>query len=81
VSQSAERPQISGHIDLRPVTQGLTIIPRAKSASRTSTGEFSRSVSSVSRRNTLKSDSGRVYAVNLVVFHVYYFGNDGKAFC
>ncbi|KAK7117596.1 hypothetical protein R3I94_022980 [Phoxinus phoxinus] len=50
MSQSAERPQISSHIDLRPVTQGLTIIPRAKSSSRTSTGEFS-------RRNTLKSDS------------------------
>ncbi|XP_077066021.1 EF-hand calcium-binding domain-containing protein 6 isoform X2 [Siphateles boraxobius] len=50
VSQSAERPQISGHIDLRPITQGLTIIPRAKSSSRTSTGEFS-------SRNALKSDS------------------------
>ncbi|RXN19617.1 EF-hand calcium-binding domain-containing 6 [Labeo rohita] len=43
-------PQMSSHIDLRPITQGLAIIPRAKSASRISTGEFS-------RRNTIKSDS------------------------
>ncbi|XP_048014418.1 EF-hand calcium-binding domain-containing protein 6 isoform X1 [Megalobrama amblycephala] len=50
VSPSAEMHQISGHIDLRPITQGLTIIPRVKSSSRTSTGDFS-------RRNTLKSDS------------------------
>ncbi|XDV52955.1 hypothetical protein PO909_021586 [Leuciscus waleckii] len=68
VSQSAERPQISGHIDLRPVTQGLTIIPRDKSSSRPSTGEFP-------RRNTLKSDSGRVYAVYLVGFSVYYLAS------
>lgn len=54
-------PQISGHIDLRPITQGLAIIPRVKSSSRTSIGDFS-------RRNSLKSDSGRVYAVYLVVF-------------
>ncbi|KAK2867211.1 hypothetical protein Q8A67_025328 [Cirrhinus molitorella] len=49
-SPSAQMPQISSHIDLRPITQGLAIIPRAKSASRISTGEFS-------RRNTIKSDS------------------------
>lgn len=73
MSPSAEMPQISGHIDLRPITQGLAIIPRAKSSSRTSTGEFS-------RRNTLKSDSGRVYAVYLLVFSLYCLGNDGKAF-
>ncbi|XP_055048571.2 EF-hand calcium-binding domain-containing protein 6 isoform X3 [Misgurnus anguillicaudatus] len=35
----------SAHTDLRPITQGLAIIPRAKSASRTSS------------RNSLKSDS------------------------
>uniref|UniRef100_A0A8C2FLC7 EF-hand domain-containing protein n=1 Tax=Cyprinus carpio TaxID=7962 RepID=A0A8C2FLC7_CYPCA len=50
VSPSAQRPQISSHIDLRPMTQGLAIIPRAKSASRISSGDFS-------RRNTIKSDS------------------------
>ncbi|XP_056307901.1 EF-hand calcium-binding domain-containing protein 6 isoform X2 [Danio aesculapii] len=50
VSASAQTPQISSHFDLRPMTQGLTIIPRAKSASRLSLGDFS-------RRNTLKSDS------------------------
>ncbi|XP_073687728.1 EF-hand calcium-binding domain-containing protein 6 [Garra rufa] len=49
-SPSAQMPQISSHIDLRPITQGLTIVPRAKSASRISTGDFS-------RRKTLKSDS------------------------
>lgn len=41
----------SAHMDLRPFTQGLAIIPRAKSASRTTTRDFS-------RRNSLKSDSG-----------------------
>ncbi|XP_073798123.1 EF-hand calcium-binding domain-containing protein 6 isoform X6 [Danio rerio] len=50
VSASAQMPQISSNLDLRPMTQGLTIIPRAKSASRLSSGDFS-------RRNTLKSDS------------------------
>ncbi|XP_050955714.1 EF-hand calcium-binding domain-containing protein 6 [Labeo rohita] len=50
VSPSPQMPQMSSHIDLRPITQGLAIIPRAKSASRISTGEFS-------RRNTIKSDS------------------------
>ncbi|XP_043083506.1 EF-hand calcium-binding domain-containing protein 6 [Puntigrus tetrazona] len=50
VSVPAQMPQISSHIDLRPMTQGLTIIPRAKSASRISSGEFS-------KRNTIKSDS------------------------
>ncbi|XP_067292497.1 EF-hand calcium-binding domain-containing protein 6 isoform X3 [Pseudorasbora parva] len=50
VSPSAEMPQISGHTDLRPITQGLAIIPRPKSSSRTSTAEFS-------GINTLKSDS------------------------
>ncbi|XP_059392796.1 EF-hand calcium-binding domain-containing protein 6 [Carassius carassius] len=50
VSSSAQMPQISSHIDLRPMTHRLAIVPRAKSASRISSGEFS-------RRNTIKSDS------------------------
>lgn len=65
VSPSAQMPQISSHIDLRPITQGLAIIPRAKSASRMSSGEFS-------RRNTIKSDSGVGYVVYLI-------GNERKA--
>ncbi len=65
VSPSAQMPQISSHIDLRPITQGLAIIPRAKSASQMSSGEFS-------RRNTIKSDSGVVYVVYLI-------GNERKA--
>ncbi|XP_051548732.1 EF-hand calcium-binding domain-containing protein 6 isoform X2 [Myxocyprinus asiaticus] len=40
----------SGHLDLKPTTQGLSIKPRPKSASWTPNGDFS-------RRNTLKSDS------------------------
>ncbi|KAF4095092.1 EF-hand calcium-binding domain-containing protein 6 [Onychostoma macrolepis] len=50
VSPSGQMPQHSSHIDLRPIAQGLAIIPRAKSASRISSGEFS-------KRNTIKSDS------------------------
>ncbi|XP_056595145.1 EF-hand calcium-binding domain-containing protein 6 [Triplophysa dalaica] len=48
--RSAQARTSSAHMDLRPITQGLEIIPRAKSASRTITRDFS-------RRNSLKSDS------------------------
>ncbi|KAA0724428.1 EF-hand calcium-binding domain-containing protein [Triplophysa tibetana] len=48
--KSAQAHTSSAHMDLRPITQGLEIIPRAKSASRTTTRDFT-------RRNSLKSDS------------------------
>ncbi|XP_051979272.1 EF-hand calcium-binding domain-containing protein 6 isoform X2 [Xyrauchen texanus] len=50
VMSAAQVSLNSGHLDLKPTTQGLSIKPRPMSASRTPTGDFS-------RRNTLKSDS------------------------
>ncbi|TRY83442.1 hypothetical protein DNTS_016197 [Danionella cerebrum] len=49
-SSSTQMPQISSRVDLSPTTHALAILPRAKSASRLSTGDFS-------RRSTLTSDS------------------------